>query len=160
MLLSSYTRALKRYDPDLYADRTRDGVACVFRKVKRYFPVTEWEGGKLLDLRADKQLIFAITDNWSMHGTPRNWGIDDVLGHVKEIDAIANAKLFDEMDEQNEKVDLANRRSLRGEIEGFMSYERRRFAKTFDANLGLTHSISKDEPRKRLKDRSIKNGSN
>ena len=160
MLLSSYTRALKRYDPDLFAGRTKDGVACVFRKVKRYFSVIEWDGGRLLDLRGDIQLIFAITDNWTMRGTPRAWGIDDVLGHVQKIDSLANARMFEEMDEQNENIDKSNRRALRGEIEGFMSYERRRFAKAFDEDLGLTHSISKDEPKKRLKDRSIKNGTN
>lgn len=158
MLLSSYTKALKRYDPDLYAGLTMDGIPCVFRKVKRYFPVIEWDGGRLLDLRRDKQIIFGITHNWTMRGVPRAWGIDDVLGHVQQIDSLANARMFDEMDAKNDAVDSSKQKAIRNEIEGFMSYERRRFAKTFDENLGLMHSTSMDEPRKRLKDRSIKNG--
>jgi hypothetical protein len=63
-------------------------------------------------------------------------------------------KLFDEMDEANERLDQIKRKDLRNEMEGFWSYERRRFAKTFDDV--LTHSMSHDEPRKRIKDRSIK----
>lgn len=155
MILSSYTRALKRYDPDLYAGRTMDGAPCVFRKVKRYYPVSEWDGGKLYELKRDKQLVFAITENWTMRTAPRDWGIDDVLGHVREIDALANARLFEELDAANDRVDESNKRALRNEMEGFWACERRRFAKATDDI--LTHSLSKDEPRKRLKDRSIKN---
>lgn len=154
MLLSSYTRALKRYDPDLYAGHTRDGVACVFRKIKRYVPIAEWDGGRLMDLIRDKQIIFAITDTWLVSGKPRQWGIDDVLGHVKKIDAFANARLFDEMDAENDRVDQSKRKAIRNEMEGFWSYERRRFAKTMDENMGLTHSVSKDEPKKRLRDKN------
>jgi hypothetical protein len=64
--------------------------------------------------------------------------------------------MFDELDEQNEAVDKSKKRALRNEIEAFWSHERRRFAKATDHI--LTHSLSKDEPKKRLKDRSIKNG--
>jgi hypothetical protein len=155
-VLKTYTKALKRYDRDLFAGRTMDGMPCVFRKHKRYEVVCEWEGGKLLNLREDKQYVFAITDNWSMSGEPRDWGIDDVLGHLRMIDALANKRMFEEMDERNEQVDETNQRHLRTEMEGFWSHERRRFAKATDGI--LTHSLSKDEPRKRLKDRSIKNG--
>lgn len=155
-VLKSYTRALKRYDPDLFAGRTMDGMPCVFRKHRRFEPICEWDGGKLLNLVTDKQYVFAITDNWSMSGTPRDWGIDDVLGHLRMIDTLANKRMFEEMDEANAEVDEANQRHLRTEMEGFWSYERKRFAKATDDI--LTHSLSKDEPRKRLKDRSVKNG--
>lgn len=156
VLLTSYTRALKRYDGDLYAGRNLDGVACVFRKSMRYHKVCDWSGGTLLELKADKQFIFAITDNWSLSGRQIDWGIDQVVGHLKEIDALANAQLFEEMDEHNERVDKSKSRGLKNEMEAFWSHERRRFAKATDGI--LTHSLSKDEPKKRLKDRSIKNG--
>jgi len=156
MFLDSYTKALKSYDSELFAGRTKDGVPCVFRRTKRYFPIYEWEGGKLLDLRYDKEFIIALTENWTARGKPRDWGIDRVLNRIQEIDALANEKLFDELDAQNEKVDESRKRSLRNEMEGFWSHERRRFAKATDGI--LTHSLSHDEPKKRLKDRSIKNG--
>lgn len=152
--LTAYTRALKRYDRDLFAGRTKDGLPCVFRKSKRFEPVYEWEGGCLSTLIEDKQFVFAITDNWSAGGKPRDWGIDDVIGRVQSIDALANSKLFEEMDAGNDRIDQIKQKDLRNEMEGFWSYERRRFAKATDDI--LTHSLSHDEPRKRLKDRSIK----
>ncbi len=156
MFLSSYTRALKSYDSLLYAGRTKDGLPCVFRKSKRYEVVCEWEGGKLLNLKDDKQFVVALTDNWTAAGKPRDWGIDFVLQKIKSIDAVANERFLEEIDAQNEKVDQSKQRALKNEMEAFWSHERRRFAKATDDI--LTHSLSKDEPRKRRKDRSIKNG--
>lgn len=157
LYLKSYTRALKRYDGDLFAGRNREGLPCVFRRVKRFVPVCEDDGFRLLNLVEGAQFVFALTDNWSSLGNPRDWGIDYVLQKVKECDALANERFFEELDAKNEAVDQEKARSLRNEMEGFWAYERRRFAKTMDENVGLTHSLSKDEPRKRLKDRSIKN---
>jgi hypothetical protein len=152
--LRSYTHVLRRYDRDLYAGRNMHGLPCVFRRSKRFVPVFESEAGRLSTLIDDIQFVFAITDNWMASGKPRDWGIDDILHKIQSIDALANQKLFDEMDEANERIDQVKRKDLRNEMEGFWSYERRRFAKTFDDV--LTHSMSHDEPRKRIKDRSIK----
>ena len=158
VFLHSYTKALKRYDRELYADRTKDGALCVFRKVKRFVPVCENEGFRLLNLTEDKQYVFALTDNWTLSGKPINWGIDDVLGRIKKLDCWANKNLFEELDAENEKVDERKRRDLRNEMDAFWSHERDRF-KTATSDI-LTHSLSKDNPRKRLQDRSIKNGNN
>ncbi len=155
-MLSAYTRALKKYDSSLYAGHTMEGVPCVFRKSKRFVPICEFDEQPLLVLIDDRQYVCGITHNWAASGQPREWGIDDVVGHVREIDYWANADLVEEADEHNKKLDDADRRHMRNEMEGFWSYERRRFAKATDDI--LTHSLSKDEPRKRLKDRSIKNG--
>ncbi len=155
VFMSSYTKALRSYDRDLFAGRTKDGLLCVFRKSKRYDLVCDAVDFKLYNLRDDKQFVFAITDNWMATGKPRDWGIERVLGRVREIDVVANKRLFDEMDAHNEKVDESKQRGIRNEMEAFWSHERRRFAKATDDI--LTHSLSKDEPRKRLKDRSIKN---
>ncbi len=156
LFMSSYTRALKRYDSDLYAGRSKDGLPCVFRKSKRFEVVGEWDDFKLLNLCEDKQFIFALTDNWLASGKPRDWGIDFVMNKIKSIDALANERFLEEIDAENEKLDKSRARSIKNEMEAFWSHERRRFAKATDGI--LTHSLSKDEPKKRLKDRSIKNG--
>lgn len=158
VFIKSYTKALRSYDRELFAGRTKDGVACVFRRHKRYVPVCEFNGQPLMSLYEDKQFVFALTDNWTAKGNPRDWGIDFVLNRIKEIDVLANERLIDELDAQNEKVDKSRQRGLRNEMEAFWSHERRRFAKATDDI--LTHSLSKDEPKKRLKDRSIRNGNN
>ncbi len=158
VFLKSYTKALKSYDRELFAGRTKDGVACVFRRHKRYVPICALNGGTLSALIDDKQFVFALTDNWTALGSPRDWGIDFVLNRIKEIDVLANERMFEEMDRQNEMVDESRARGMKNEMEAFWSHERRRFAKATDGI--LTHSLSKDEPRKRLKDRSIRNGNN
>ncbi len=156
VFFSSYTKALRSYDRELYVGRTMDGVACVFRRSKRFVPVCELGGVPLSALIEDKQFVFALTENWLATGRPRDWGIDFILNRVREIDAQANERFFEEMDQLNKRVDESRKRSLKNEMEAFWSHERRRFAKATDHI--LTHSLSKDEPRKRLKDRSIKNG--
>lgn len=156
LFLRSYTKALRAYDKDLFAERTKDGIPCVFRKVKRFVPVCEGEGFSLKALIEDKQFIFAITDTWKATGVPRDWGIDDVVGRIRRADALANNRFFEELDQENEKIDLSKKKDLRNQMESFWSHERKRFAKATDDI--LTHSLSKDEPKKRLKDRSIRNG--
>lgn len=154
MIIQSYTRALKSYDRDLFAGRTMDGVACVFRKSKRFEPVCELNGQPLLVLREDKQLVFPLTDTWTMAGKPRAWGIEFVLSRVKEIDAMANERFFEELDAQNERVDESKKRHMKNEIEAFWKDERRRFAKATDGI--LTHSLDKSETKRRLRDKRIK----
>lgn len=152
----SYTKVLKRYDRELFVERTREGALCVFRRVKRFVPVCVSEGFSIKNLIEDKQLVFALTDTWTVLGKPIDWGIDDVLGRVQKLDCWANKNLFDEMDAENDRIDRIKQKDLKNEMEAFWSHERERFKDaTSDV---LTHSLSKDEPHKRLRDRSIKNG--
>ena len=154
--LHSYTKALRRYDTDLFVDRTKDGVACVFRKVKRFVPVCVSEGFRLLNLISDRQFVFALTDNWTTKGKPVDWGIDDVLARVQQLDCWANQDFFEALDAENDKVDERNRRAMKNEMEAFWSDQRERVKRaTSDI---LTHSLSKDNKRQILQDRSIKNG--
>ncbi len=154
MYLQSYTRALKNYDRDLFADRNREGITCVFRKIKRWVPVCVDENFKLMNLIEDRQFCFAVTDTWTLAGHPIDWGIDDVVGRIQKMDVLASKDFFAQMDAENERQDEIKKKDLRNEMEAFWSHERRRFAKATDGI--LTHSLSKDEKRKRLKDRSIK----
>lgn len=157
MIKQSYTRALRSYDKDLFCDVNQDGVLCVFRKAKRYQLV--WEDGfTIYELKEGKQYIFALTENWALSGRPIGWGIELVVNRIREIDTLANEQFFEKMDEANARADESKRRSVRNEMEGFWSHERKRFARTMDESVGCTHSMNKDEKRKRLKDRSIKNG--
>src|ERR1043165_535350 len=112
MLVDSYTRALKRYDRDLFAGRTKDGALCVFRKVKAFELVCDDTNFKLYNLTERKEFVLALTDNWQRSGIPRAWGIDFVLGRVKQMDIVANERFFDEIDENNEKVDESKRREF------------------------------------------------
>lgn len=155
MFIEAYTRILKGYDRDLFAGKNQDGVTCIFRKVRRENYVGELDGMHFSEVIEGKQFVFALTDTWGLNGRPRAWGLDHVLTRVKQIDAQARAEHLDEMDAHNERVDKSKARHLKNEMEAFWSHERRRFAKATDDI--LTHSLSKDEPKKRLRDRRIKN---
>lgn len=155
MFVDAYTRILKVHDRDLFAAKNHDGVICVFRKVRRENYIGELDDMHFSEFIDGKEFIFALTDTWGLSGAPRNWGLDTVLTRIREIDALARAELFDEMDAANERVDKSKARYLKNEMEAFWSHERRRFAKATDDI--LTHSLSKDEPKKRLRDRRIKN---
>lgn len=155
VLLSAYTRALKRYDPDLYAGYSMDGVPCIFKKWKRFEPVCELEGVPLFNLMQTKQYVCGITHNWSASGRIIDWGIDDVVGHIKEIDYLANVRLFEEMDALNEAKEKQAKGKFKSGIEDFWRDERKTFAKTTGDI--LTHSLDKSEKRRRLKDKSIHN---
>jgi hypothetical protein len=158
MFEKSYTRALKSYDKDLFAKRNQNGVMCVFRKAKRFEPVLVSDDFKLFNLIDGIQFIFAITENWTLSTKPRQWGIEFVLNRIKEIDCWDNERMLEELDLKNEKVEASKRRSFKNETEAFFADNRKEFADGIDEIVGCTHTLSKDEPRKRLKDRSIKNG--
>ena len=158
MFEQSYTKALKQYDKDLFARRNQDGVMCVFRKNKRFEPVVVNDSFRLLNLVEGIQYIFSLTENWTLSTKPRQWGIEFVLNRIKEIDCLSNERMMEELDRKNEAVDQSKRRSFRNEAEAFWADNRREFVKGIDEIVGCTHSLSKDEPKKRLKDRSIKNG--
>ena len=150
----AYTRAVKRYSKDLYCAPNLSGTLCIFRNAKRFVPVCVTDDFKLLNLVIDKQLVFAMTDTWSPSGTPRAWGIDVVLDRLKEHDLQARERFFEELEAENERVRKSKDRAISNELEAFASEYRREFAKA--TNDILIHSLSKDEPRKRIKDRSIK----
>ena len=158
MFKDSYTRELKRYDKDLFAKHNQDGVMCVFRKHKRFEPVVVSEGFKFLNLVEGIQFVFSLTENWTLSSPPRQWGIERVLNRVREIDAWNNERMFEDLDAANDRADESEKRSFKNETEAFFADHRSEFVKTFDENMGCIHSLSKDEPKKRLKDRSIKNG--
>lgn len=150
----SYSRVVKGYDKELFLDRNQDGVLCVFRHSKRFELVVETEGYKLMNLKSSREYVFALTDTWGLNGSPRDWGTDDVLDHIKKIDSQSNAKFLEEADALNERVDESRKRAMRNDIEAFFHEERRAFAKATDDI--LTHSLDKTETKRRLKDKRIK----
>lgn len=154
----SYEQALKRYDSDLFVDRNQDGVLCVFKTQKRFEPVCETDGFRILNLREGKDFVCAITDTWGLNGRQRDYGIDDLLNHIQKIDSLANAKFLEDVDAANAKVDEARDRTLKNEMQGMLAYEKKRFQRAFDEIAPISKGMSKDEPKKRLKERSIKNG--
>lgn len=148
---SYINRNLKRYGPDYYCERNKDGILCVFRKNKRAVLAAEWDGFTLYNLIDSPEFVFALTDNWKTTGKPREWGSEHVLLRLKETDWWANPNLLDEMDKQNAKIDEAKARDLRNQTESYLADNHSVFKKAFaDIN---TANLSKREARKINKDK-------
>lgn len=150
-MLNAYTRVLKAHDKDLFCALNDIGIPCVFRRSKRFIPVVESDGFRLMDLIKDRQYVFALTSNWAAHGRVVHWGIDRVLDRVKECDSQVNEQILEDIEREEELEAKAKERHLRNEMEAFWSDQRSRFKEaTKDI---LTHSLDKSEPTKRKKEK-------
>jgi hypothetical protein len=147
--VSYYNRAVKKYDPELYAKRDDDGFISVYRNGKRW-AVYDVDGTEVAFLIPSPTFVFALTDNWSKTGQPRNWGQDRVLERLRDIDAWARKDLLRELEEKEELIEESRARSLRNEAEAFWADNRRQFAKATDGI--LTHSLDKTEKKRRIQD--------
>lgn len=151
------TRAVRRYDRELFcAQSPAADMLCIYRKTKRYVVVCDEPEFRLLNLVSGKEFVLALTDTWSRKGIRRDWGIDMILEKIRSMDLAHNARLIEEFERAEERAKESKERAFTNELEAWASDSRRAFAKATDDI--LVHSLSKDEPTKRRKDRSIKNG--
>lgn len=111
----SLTRHLKRYDSELYASGQPTGAVWILRR-NRSRP-------------HEPHFIFALTDDWSHRGTPREWGIEVVLNRIRAIDLWKNETVVDRVIKDYETADASEQRAARNSIESFLLEFRRPFAK-------------------------------
>lgn len=148
------SRIVSQYDPNLFAERNSSGVVCVFEKVKRYTKAYDIEGMPVYDLAIFQELVFPLTDNWSLSGNPKEWNKDEIREKLQKSDFLKNEKLIDEMDALNEKKEEIREKDFRNETEAFVSDNKRGFQKVFsDIN---TSNLSKADHRKRIRDINLK----
>lgn len=129
-------RLIKRYDGALFCKRVgREGMIAVYR-------------GELRD-PVSHQLVFALSDDWSMKGTPREWGLEVILSRLQAIDIWKGSgeTVFDRLDKQFRLADASKERDVRNNIESFLYDFRRQFARATDSiNTG---SMDKTDSRAR-----------
>ena len=154
---SEITRSLKRYDRDLFCAQSNAGnYLCVYRRSKQFVPVVDEPEVRLLVLSEAKQHVLTLTDTWLNTGIRRDWGMDRILEKIKSMDLAHNARLIEEFEAREAQEQASADRHFDNELEAWAKDSRRAFAKATDDI--LTHSLSKDEPTKRRKDRSFHNG--
>ena len=126
-------KAVKMYDRELFVSPDYKDTLCVWRKRFRYDKENFGEPlGEILYGRPDPELVFALTDTWTQRGNPIDWGPEVVCERLRKIDFWDNQKLFEEMDEANDRVDQRRKKHWRGQIEDFAKEWRRPFKKAFD----------------------------
>lgn len=150
---AAINRIIKAHDRELFCHEMRPDVLAVFRKKKRFVPVLESDEAYFYHLISDRELVLPITDTFTARGRPRVWGLDVILSELKYRDLAQNPEFFQALEEEDKKHEEAKKRHLRSEAEAFFSDTRSHFKKAWsDVRTAL---MSKDEPRKRIKEKSI-----
>lgn len=148
-IVRHYNRVVRSYDRELYAQRSEDGLVSILRKNFRYVAY-DIDGASVHVLTPSPEFVFALTDNWTKRGQPRQWPADDVLFRIREIDHWAKQDLMEELERQNEEIEKKKRRHIRNEMEAFASDFRKDFARaTNDINVSI---LDKSEKRRRIRD--------
>lgn len=142
------TRAIRKYDRDLYAKAVH-GRIDIMRRSARYESYDIDSSARLLFVRPVEQLIFSLTDNWSINGSPVEWGILPILARLKAIDCWNRGDFFEELESAYENREKSNKRELKNNTEGFLSEFHSVFRNTFkDYNVSNLNKID----RRRIKD--------
>lgn len=140
------TRAIQEHDGQLFAKREGE-VIHIFRKWKKYVPIWLDEASYILHARPDRHLIFSLTDNWTVHGSPVDWGIEPIIARLKAMDLWGRSDFMDEWFKERERIEQSKRRDFRNNVESFMYDFRDQFKKaTKDIN---TANLEKIDRRKK-----------
>ena len=110
------TREVKKYDRKLYAMKGDKGKILIMRE--SYFAKPYYIDDKTYFYypHRDDHLVFPLTDNWLMSGTPGYRGTIPVMERLKMID-LWNRDVVGEMREHNEKVKESKARDFRNRTE-------------------------------------------
>lgn len=122
---------LYAYDRELYAKQGYDGKVIVYRKAKTWESYVLDDGMALTYAKDSDHYIFALTDNWSMSGKVRHWGLEPVLSHLKEIDPWRDSSVCERVIEQHEKKLKERERSSKNKHEDLAHEMRGDFKKAF-----------------------------
>lgn len=137
------TEFLRKYDFDLYCEKSREGKLCVYRK-GRSIEAYDLDGQVLLNVRSTPYLVFALTTDWSVYGDPCDWGLDPIYFRLQEID-LWKRDLAKESLQSIEKGKKSRDRAIDNHIESYLSDNRREFASlTNDINTSTLNKNRKN----------------
>lgn len=105
------TQAVMTYDKALYVIQTSSGCYQVWRKE---FP-KDWDG-LTFSARSEKQFILALTNDWTLTGTPVEWGIDPLLNKLKEMDAWRDDSYYGQMVKERETNEANKHRRFKNNV--------------------------------------------
>ncbi len=126
-------RAVRRYDAYLFANLEADGAIHIYRKAP--FSVSL------------PHHVFTLTDTWTIHGKPVEWGIEPVLARLKAMDLWKEETEVDRIETNLKKQDETKERDFKNNVESFLKDFRRQFARSTDGiNTGSLAKIDNRRP--------------
>ncbi len=136
---------LKFFDRELFARKSTDGSVMIFRKGTQWENF-DFEGGRLHYAKPSPYHVLSLTHNWSANGRPVHWGIEPVLGRLREIDN-HNRDVLAAIWEENEQREHMRKRAKSNDMKAAAYDLRRDFARAFnDVN---TSTLEKPELRRK-----------
>jgi hypothetical protein len=124
------TRVLREYDRKLYAKREGTGAIHVYREGTGFYPF-EYDGKNFLASYPTPYFVLALTDTWTVRGTPVEWGIEPLITRIREIDVWHDDAQASRLVEAYKKKDRQNEKDLRNKNEAFFREQRSEFKKAF-----------------------------
>ncbi len=147
------TRAIRRYDRELYAREGYAGRIDIFRKTFVLQPFELDDGLIIYKVVEEPYRVFCLTDTWNAYGRPVDWGIEPILQKLKKSD-LWHRDIGAEINVQNEKVDESQKRNFHNETEAYLKDARSAMAKAWgDVN---TSTLNKKADRRYRDERKIK----
>lgn len=145
MGIRAINRELKYFDRELYAVKSDVGLVQIYRKGIRweYF---DFGSDRLIYSRLNPHYILSLTENWTLESAPVEWGIEPLMGRLREIDN-HNHDVLGRIHKDNEKREQLKRRASVNEYKAAAYDLRRDFARAVnDVN---TSTLEKVESRRK-----------
>lgn len=147
--VNNLTRALKRYDRDLYAERASDcELIGVYRKVVRW-ETYHLDGSNLVFSRPSSEPVMFLTHNWKINGQPVDWGTEPLMARIRAFDGWNHDSVVEEVIAERESLAKNRQRAFRNELKARAADMRQEFAKAVnDINTSSLEMVDK----RRIKD--------
>ncbi len=139
------TRELRQYDPCLFARKEQDMIK-IFRRTNR-LEFYDVDGISVGFLKEDPHLVCALTHNWSVNGTPVEWGLLPIMKKIRESDLWNRDGLADELIASYDKMAESRDRQIKNQCEDVAGEIRGRFARSVDEV--NTSSLAKTDLRRK-----------
>lgn len=146
-------KLLRRFDRELFAQRSPYGVVQVFQK-RFVWRNLEFDGVNLLYPEPAANLVFSLTEDWSTKSPVAAWGYEPLYQKLREISLERQDELLRELYKSEDKARELERKDRLNKFEGLAEEAHAVFKKTLSDVNTSGMDMSKDVRRKI--DRSIK----
>jgi hypothetical protein len=147
---------VRKYDRELFAERNGSGAICIMRRNFRQYPALVGRDHVIYSFTARPDFVLALTDNWTITGTPVDWGADIVCQKLRGFDIWSDPDLLDKIDQENDKVDASINRDRMNKHEDYLKDHAKQIQKAWSDVRYANLDMSDKKRRIRDKNKEIK----
>lgn len=123
---SRLTEVVRHYDRSLYVVKSGE----MLQLWRREYPVDKL--GIPTSSRPEEHFILALTSDWTLKGTPVDWGIEPLMNRIKDMDAWRDDTYYEKMMDDREQEDKLKKRRFKNNMRALAYDSRRDIAKASD----------------------------